>query len=157
MQLKVQIVRYVEHYFPGIVECQLVDAGGRLHTFIEKAPVVSDEWLGPEDSYPKSGNIRCEILEQWRDRDGRDLIRVTTDQPDCVETKEGVSEFVVITSEVISAADTIAEMERKAAVCEDRAKSEPSRAEKLLGQAATYRDLIAGLAEGHWPARKALQ
>lgn len=153
VQLKVQIVRYVEHYFPGIVECELVDAGGHLHTFIEKGPVVSDEWPGPEDSYPKSGIIRCEILEQWRDHNDRDLLRVTTERPDCVETREGVTEFVVLSSQVVSAADTIAEMERKVAACEDQAKSEPNRADALLRNAATYRDLIAALGQGHWPTR----
>ena len=156
MQLKVQIVRYVEHYFPGIVECQLVDAGGLLHTFIEKGPIVSNEWPSPEDSYPKDGLIRCEILEQWRGKNG-DLMRVTTQRPDSVETREGVTEFVVFPSPVISAGATIAEMERKAATCEERAESEPSRAQVLLREAETYRDWIAGLSQGHWPARKALQ
>jgi hypothetical protein len=124
MQLRVQIVRYLEHYFPGIVECKLVDARGRCHTFAEKGPVVSDQWPGPDDSYPMAGLIRCEILEAWRDPDGRDLLRVTTEQPDYVETKEGVTEFVVELSQVISAEATIAETERKAKECEDRAKSD---------------------------------
>jgi len=150
MQLKVQIVRYVEHYFPGIVECELVDAGGHLHRFIEKGPIVSDEWPGPEDSYPMSGVIRCEILEQWREPDGRDLVRVTTERPDDVETKEGITEFVVLSSQVISAEATIAEAERKAKGCEDRAKSEPDRADVLLRHAATYREWIEALKHGHW-------
>lgn len=150
MQLKIQIVRYVDDHFPGIVECELVDAGGHLHTFVEKGPVVSDEWPGPEDSYPKSGVIRCEILEEWRDPDGRDLLRVTTEQPDYVETKEGVTEIVVLSSQVVSAEATIAETERKAKACEDRAKSEPNRSDALLREAASYREWIAGLKRGHW-------
>jgi len=150
MQLKVQIVQYVDDYFPGIVECELVDAGGHRHTFIEKGPVVSDEWPGPEDSYPKSGIIRCEIVEQWRDPDGRELLRVTTERPDYVETKEGITEFVVLSSKVISAEATITETERKAKACEDRAKSEPNRADALLREAASYREWIAALKHGHW-------
>jgi hypothetical protein len=150
MQLKVEIVRYVEHYFPGIVECELVDAEGHLHRFIAKVPIVSDEWLGPEDVYPKSGVIRCEILERLSERDGRDLVRVTTERPDDVESKEGVTEFLVLSSQVISADATIAEMERKAEACEDRAKSEPHRADVLLHHAATYREWITALKHGHW-------
>ena len=150
MQLRVQIVRYVEDYFPGIVACELVDAAGRVHTFIEKAPVVSDAWPGAEDKYPIGGAIRCEILEQWRDPDGRDLVRVTTEQPDYVETKENVTEFVVLASQVISAAETIAETERKARDFEDRAKSDPNQADKLLREAASHREWIAGLKRGHW-------
>jgi hypothetical protein len=150
VQLRVQIVRYVEDYFPGIVECELVDAAGRVHTFIQKGPVVSDEWPGPEDKYPISGIIRCEILEQWRDPDGRDLVRVTTKQPDYVETKDGITEFVVLSSQVISAEETIAETEGKARDCEDRAKSDPKQADKLLREAASHREWMAGLERGHW-------
>src|SRR5215470_14679542 len=126
MQLRVQIGWYVEDYFPGIVECELLDAAGRVHTFIEKGPVVSDKWPGPEGKYPMNGTIRCEILERWHDPEGRDLVRVTTQQPDYVETKDGVMEFVVLSSQVISAEETIAETEREARECEDRAKSAPS-------------------------------
>ena len=150
MQLRVQIVRYVEDYFPGIVECELLDAAGRVHTFVEKGPVVSDKWPGPGDEYPMNGMIRCEILEQWHDPDGRDLVRVTTEQPDYVETKNGVMEFVVQSSQVISAEETIAETQRKALDLEDRAKSDPIRADKLLREAASHRERIAGLIHGHW-------
>jgi len=152
MQLRVQIVRYVEDYFPGIVECELLDAACRVHTFIEKGPVVSvvcDKWPSPEDKYPMNGSIRCEILERWHDPDGRDLVRVTTEQPDYVETKDGVMGFVVLSSQVISAEETIAETERKAQDCEDRAKSDPIRADKLLREAASHREWIAGLKHGH--------
>ena len=150
MQLRVQIVRYVEDYFPGIVECELLDVAGHVHTFIEKGPVVSDKWPGPEDKYPMNGNIRCEILEKWRDPDGRDLVRVTTEKPDYVETKDGMMEFVLLSSQVISAEETIAETERKARDCEDRAKADPIRADKLLREAASHREWIAGLKHGHW-------
>jgi hypothetical protein len=150
MQLKVQIVRYVDDHFPGFVECELIDASGRVHTFAEKGPVVSNRWPGPDDSYPMSGEIRCEILEQWHSPDDRDLLRVTTEQPDYVETKDGVKEFVVLSSQVISAEATIAETERKARDCEDRAKLDPSRASALLREAVSYRTWISGLKRGHW-------
>ena len=150
MQLRIAIVRYVDNHFPGFVECELVDAEGRLHSFIEKAPVVSDEWPGPNDSYPMSGEIRCEILEQWRAPDGRDLIRVTTAQPDYVESKDGNTKFVVLSSQVISAEATIAEAERKANDCERQAQSDPSRSAALLRKAASYREWVANLKRGHW-------
>src|SRR5438094_4909012 len=60
--------------------------------------------------------------------DGRDLLRVSTERPDYLPTKEGVTEFVVLSSQVISAEATIAKTERKAKACEDRAKSDPNRA-----------------------------
>jgi hypothetical protein len=105
-----------------------------------------------------SGIVRCEILEQWRDQNGHEVVRVTTEQPDYVETKEGVTQFVVFASQVVTAAATIAEMERKVIACEDRARAEPSRAEALLREAETYREWIASLAQGgHWPSPKTLQ
>jgi hypothetical protein len=97
-----------------------------------------------------SGVIRCEILAQLRDPDGRDLLRVTTEQPDYVETKDGLVEFVVLSSQVISAETTIAETERKAKDCEDRAKSDPTRTDALLREATSLREWIAGLKRGHW-------
>jgi hypothetical protein len=155
MQLRVQIVQYVDDYFPGIVECELVDAAGRVHIFVEKGPVVSDKWPGPDDSYPMSGVIRCEILEQWRDPDGRDLLRVSTERPDYVETKDHVMEFVVPSSQVISAAATIAETEREAKDREDRASSDPGRSDALLREAASLREWIANLkSSGHWRSEK---
>jgi integrase len=65
-----------------------------------------------------SGEIRCEILEQWRGPDG-------DNRPDSVETKDGVAELVVPSSQVISAEATFAENEQKVNDCEDRAKSDP--------------------------------
>ena len=98
-----------------------------------------------------SGEIRCEILEQWHCPDGRDLLRVTIEQPDSVEKKDGVAEFVVLSSQVISVEATIAETERKPQGCEDQATSEPDRANALLREAASHREWIASLKRGgHW-------
>lgn len=41
--VSVQIVRFVDDYQPGIVECQLLDAEGAVHFFIEKVPIVAAE------------------------------------------------------------------------------------------------------------------
>ena len=59
-------------------------------------------------------------------------------------------EFVVLSSQVISAEETIAETEREACECEDRAKSDPDQADKLLHRAASLRRWIASLKHGHW-------
>jgi hypothetical protein len=36
--LALQIVRFVDDYQPGVVECEFIDANGRPHTFIGKVP-----------------------------------------------------------------------------------------------------------------------
>ncbi|MDD3481748.1 hypothetical protein [Azovibrio restrictus] len=58
--VSVQIVRFVDDYQPGIVECQLVDAEGG-HFFIDKVPIVAAEDLCLDSSYPADGAIACEI------------------------------------------------------------------------------------------------
>ena len=150
MQLKVTITRYVDDYPPGIVECEFSDAEGHQHTIIEKVPVVSEDWLGPDDSYPQTGFIRCEVVSEFRDEAGSDLVRVTTWHPDLIETKDGAKEFVVRSSQVVSAADTIVELEEKAVSCEEEAKLNPDRADSLLRSAVAYRNSIAALRKGHW-------
>jgi len=154
VQLKLQILRYVDDRFPGWVECEFIDAERHRHSLVEKVPLVSDELLEPEDTYPKSGTIRCEILEQWDDPNGRELVRVTIERPDSVETTEGVSEFVVLSSQVVSAEDTIAELEQKARAYEGEAnslaKSQPNRTSALMHNAEVCREWIEALRSGHW-------
>jgi len=62
--LRVSIVRWVDDHQPGWVECHLIDYWERLWVFIEKAPVVSAESLGPETPYPRPGVIACELVER---------------------------------------------------------------------------------------------
>ncbi len=100
LNLAVQIVRWVEDYQPGIVGCELVDAEGRRHAFIEKLPIVTTERLEATSTYPQPGDIRCEVLAGWRDGSGRGLVRVTTNIPDFVESTEGLSEFVVLATQL---------------------------------------------------------
>ena len=54
---------------------------------------------------------------------------------------------------LIPADATIAELEQKAADCEERAKQEPEReAMKLREEALLYREWIASLRSGKWHA-----
>ena len=96
----IQISRFVDEYQPGIVECVLVDAFGERHVFVDKAPVVSTENLGPTSSYPRPGAIACEVIVEWSNEDGQALSRVNTKRPCGVESTEGLTEFVVPASEV---------------------------------------------------------
>jgi hypothetical protein len=151
MVLTVQVVRYVDNSFPGWVECEFLDAENHRHTVVEKVPVVTTEDCGPDSTYPQTGGIRCEILTRWQDARGRDLVRVTTSRPDGVESTEGVSDFAVLSSQVVSAEATIAELEKKAAECEEKLKTQLDREAAALRQNANaYREWIAALKGGHW-------
>jgi hypothetical protein len=90
--ISVRIVRFVDGHFPGWVECELVDAGGRRHIIIDKVPVLSDKDLDADSEYPTAGSVPCEVLNRYQDEKGRELVCVTTPG---IETKEGLSEFTV--------------------------------------------------------------
>jgi len=101
--LVVQIVRFVDAHQPGFVACEFVDASGSSHTIIDKVPVLSHEDLDASSTYPKPGIVGCEVVARWRDKDGRELVRVNTERPWCIESTDGVSEFVVLANQLESA------------------------------------------------------
>jgi len=99
-QLTVQIVRFVDDDQPGWVACEFVDAEGRRHELIDKVPIFSDVMLDETSTYPQAGVARCTILGRWSDVNSRELVRVSTVKPDGIESTEGLSEFVVLSSQV---------------------------------------------------------
>ena len=96
--LIVNITRFVDGSFPGWVECEFVDADGRLHKVIDKFPVLSLEVLDENSRYPQLGTNPCEVLGRCRDDRGRDIARITTQRPYWIESIEGLTEFVVLPS-----------------------------------------------------------
>jgi hypothetical protein len=102
MELAVQIVRFVDHEpQPGLVACEFVDAEQRRHTIVDKCLIFSATLLDDRSTYPQPGGFPCEIIAQWRDAQGRDLIRVRTGRGG-IESTEGSSEFVVLPGQVHS-------------------------------------------------------
>ena len=98
----VQIVRFVDDYFPGWVECELVDAVGRRHTFKDKVPTFTVEDLDAQSKYPTSGVIVCEVVDRYQDEKGQELVRISTANPYSIESTEGLSVFTVSASLVSS-------------------------------------------------------
>src|SRR5262245_65666010 len=100
--LAVQIVRFVSDSQPGFVECEFVDAAGRRHTLFDKVPIFCTEYLDADSTYPQQGIADCRVLAQWTDDLGRQLARITTAQPFDVESREGLSEFVVLSEQLVT-------------------------------------------------------
>jgi hypothetical protein len=98
--IAVQIVRFVDERVPGWVECEFTDAGGRVHRFIDKVPVFTSEMVWTDSAYPRPGAMECGVLASWRDADGMELSRISTADPE--QSGEGLSEFVVLSSQVPS-------------------------------------------------------
>lgn len=97
----ISIECFVDEHQPGFVECRLVDAHGQSHLFVEKAPVVSSEDLGPASVYPRPGVIGCVVEAEWTDAQGRALARVDTERPWSVASTTGATRFVVLASQIV--------------------------------------------------------
>jgi hypothetical protein len=98
--LSVQIVRFVDGHQPGWVACEFKDAEGRQHTLIDKVPIFTSEDLKADSAFPKPGRMPCEILGRWRDANGRELVRISTEKPLDNKSAEGLSVFVVSAAEI---------------------------------------------------------
>ena len=80
-KVAVEIVRFSDPAQPGWVECVLRDAAGRVWTFVEKVPVVSQAMLDERSAYPQPGVIACEIVRERKDERGRVLCTIDTERP----------------------------------------------------------------------------
>jgi hypothetical protein len=94
-EIPVTITAFVDGHQPGWVAFQVVDSTGVCHEFIEKTPVVSAVVLDQNSDYPCRGLLRCRVIDEWTDERGRALIKISSREPDGVESRAGVSEFIV--------------------------------------------------------------
>jgi hypothetical protein len=98
--ISVQITRFVDDHQPGFVECLLVDALGKSHTFVEKAPVVSSDNISAASTYPCSGEVQCEIQREWQDEAGLSLATVCTERPWGIESTDGETKFTLFSTQL---------------------------------------------------------
>ncbi len=99
-ELAIKIIEFLEGGQPPFVACELIEANGTRHTFQETVPIARLENLDADSEYPVPGAIRCMVVDQWRATDGCELVRVSTWEPDHVESTDGRTEFVVVRSQV---------------------------------------------------------
>jgi hypothetical protein len=86
---------------PGLIEVELVDAAGRIWTFVDKTTIFgggSD--LFPDRIYLAAVTVRCTQLGK-----GITGLRISTEHPDYVETVDGTTEFEVRPEQVVSLTD----------------------------------------------------
>ena len=99
--VKIQIIRFVDDYQPGIVECQLIDAHGRAWSFIEKIPIVTSEDIWRDSVYPRPAVLDCVIVGRVPDDSGRELVQIDTDKPWGVESVDGNTRFDVLPDSIV--------------------------------------------------------
>ena len=79
--IRVNIVQWIADAQPGLVACQLIDAWGNAHIFIDKLPIFTTANLDQQSVYPQPGWIACEVIDQRQDAHGRKMVTVDTEQP----------------------------------------------------------------------------
>ena len=97
-RLAIQVTRFLRDDQPGWIECEFEDAEHVRHILIDKVPIFSHELLDEASVYPREGVVRCQVLGQFRDALGRDLLRIAL--LDGVTSTEDVSEFVVLANQI---------------------------------------------------------
>lgn len=91
--VKVNILEILNMSFPIFVKFELIDCNGVSHHFIDKVPVISDNYdLIP----PGTGNMRCSIIKETNN-----TIIIDTSKPDDIESLNGKYQFEVFKEQVI--------------------------------------------------------
>ncbi len=93
-RLRVRIVRFVDEYQPGIVECQFRDADGQTHSIFGKLPYFTSADLWSDSRYPQPGELECRLLGA----PAHGAVKIELAE----ETTDGRSEVVVPASELIA-------------------------------------------------------
>ena len=104
--IRVDIIEWVDDAQPGVVACQLIDAWGREHRFIEKVPIATSTDLDRNSTYPQPGWLDCELVRQWQDADGRALATITTERPRYIASTDEITHFDVLSAQVHTIDDT---------------------------------------------------
>jgi hypothetical protein len=98
--VRVNIIRWFDDAQPGVVACQLTDAWGIDHTFVEKVPIVTSANVDQHSPYPQPGWIACELVGQRRDADRRAITTIDTDTPWQVASTTGATHFDVLSEQL---------------------------------------------------------
>jgi hypothetical protein len=85
--------------YPAFVECQFVDAHGKIQIFNDKDAIFAKEMLNRNSLYPIDGVIGCEIVERKR-IDGCEIIKVDTELPWGIESVKSETIFEVSAEQI---------------------------------------------------------
>lgn len=99
--VNVTIERFLEKGQPGWVETSVNDAWNKTHLFIDKSVIFSELYLDVESLYPQAGVLACEVIKEWIDQNGRNIVTVTTERPYDVATTEALYEIDLLEEQLI--------------------------------------------------------
>ena len=91
--VKVEILKIIDVSFPIFIEFELIDINGKSYHFIDKVPVVSDDYdLVP----PCIGYMRCNIIDETEN-----TFIIDTTLPDDIESTNGEHTFEVYKEQIL--------------------------------------------------------
>lgn len=99
LAIKASIFEFIpSDTYPNLVRCRFTDAWGRERIFLEKEPVVSAaaDDLDADTTLPQPAEIGCELIRQWRDDTGREIVTVDTDKPWAIWDENQQTRFDVL-------------------------------------------------------------
>ncbi len=91
--VKVNILEIVDRSFPIFVEFELIDSKGISHHFIDKVPVICDDY---DPAPPCAGYMGCNIINETEN-----TFIIDTAFPDAIESLKGEYHFEVYKEQVI--------------------------------------------------------
>lgn len=110
--VRVEIIRFVSTYQPGIVEFKLTDAYGCNWYFIEKQALLWPYDLDHEDDFPQPGWTAYHIVERFVDGTGRNIVRIDIEQPWSVCSIEGEHVFDILANQIEDPPEAIKRMQQ---------------------------------------------
>lgn len=95
--VEVNVIRITDESFPGFVEFTLTDSSGEEHRFIDKIPIVSDDYnMRP----PCIGYMRCSIVGE-----SNNTFFIDTSAPDYITSLKEEYQFEVSKDKIITYAE----------------------------------------------------
>ena len=94
-------IEYVD-WFPGFLQCELIDKNGHIHTFLQKVPVVcgADTNYDEHSIYPVEITFTGKIISQHTEN-GKTWYMFSTKEPIEIASEKGQAEFEVWEEQVI--------------------------------------------------------
>ena len=74
--IKCEVTAWVCEHQPHIVQVEFIDAWGMTQFSLEKSSLVSDEDLRQHSKFPQPGLLDCELVKEWQDETGRELLTI---------------------------------------------------------------------------------
>ena len=101
IEVKVEIIEWIDNHQPGFVRCRLIDAWGKAWHFQDKLPIFTDKDLNENSKFPQPGIINCVMIKREIDDKGREIISIDTEKPYEIEAEENCYCFDVLYNQII--------------------------------------------------------